>query len=154
MKLMVLFFLLLQMDLIAQSLDTIVDRWHRAAAQADVEGYFGMMDEDFVFLGTAPGERWTKAQFSATFIPEFKKNASWDFKSSNRHWQFSKNKKMAWFDEDLSTWMEGCRGSGILVKKRGKWRFVYYNLTVLIENEKIREFIKIRKRPLKFFNKQ
>jgi hypothetical protein len=58
---------------------------------------------------------------------------------------FSKNKKIAWFDEDLETWMEGCRGSGIMQKKKGKWVIVYYNLTVLIENEKMNEFIELRK---------
>jgi hypothetical protein len=41
--------------------------------------------------------------------------------------------------------MEGCRGSGIMQKKKGKWVIVYYNLTVLIENEKINEFIELRK---------
>ena len=39
----------------------------------------------------------------------------------------------------------GCRGSGIMIKKKGEWRIEYYNLTVLIENEKIKEFIKLRK---------
>ena len=59
---------------------------------------------------------------------------------------FSKNKKIAWFDEDLETWMEGCRGSGIVIKKKGEWKIVYYNLTVLIENEKIKEFIELRQK--------
>jgi hypothetical protein len=40
--------------------------------------------------------------------------------------------------------MRGCRGSGILVKKKGEWKLVYYNLTVLIENEKIEEFIELK----------
>jgi hypothetical protein len=48
--------------------------------------------------------------------------------------------KIAWFDEGLDTWMKGCRGSGILEKQKGEWKLVYYNLTVLIENEKIKEF--------------
>jgi len=51
---------------------------------------------------------------------------------------------MAWFDEDLNTWMRGCRGSGIMIKKKGEWKLVYYNLTVLIENEKIQKFIDLR----------
>jgi hypothetical protein len=51
---------------------------------------------------------------------------------------------MAWFDEDLDTWMKGCRGAGILRYDGKEWKIVYYNLTVLIENEKIKEFIKLR----------
>jgi hypothetical protein len=61
---------------------------------------------------------------------------------------YSENKKMAWFDEDLDTWMRGCRGSGIMVNKKGEWKLVYYNLTVLIENEKVQSFIKLRDEPL------
>jgi hypothetical protein len=41
--------------------------------------------------------------------------------------------------------MEGCRGSGICVFENGQWKIAYYNLTVLIENDKIKKFIKLRK---------
>jgi len=125
-------------------LDTFVDNWHLAASKADYQGYFGKMDDSFIFLGTAPGERWSKEEFSKFSKPYFDKGTAWDFKASNRQWNFSKNKKMAWFDEDLDTWMRGCRGSGIMIKKKGEWTLVYYNLTVLIENEKVQEFIKLR----------
>tara|TARA_R110002072_G_C7976148_1_gene535471 strand:- start:8034 stop:8498 length:465 start_codon:yes stop_codon:yes gene_type:complete len=129
-------------------LDKIVNSWHLAASEADYDAYFGAMDPSFIFLGTAPGERWTKTEFSSFSKPYFDKGKAWDFKASKRNWQFSKNKKIAWFDEDLETWMEGCRGSGILVRKKGKWKLVYYNLTVLIENEKMQEFIELRKREI------
>ena len=126
-------------------LDEFMDDWHAAAGQANYDDYFGPMDESFVFLGTAPGERWSKTDFSKFSKPYFDAGKAWDFKASNRTWNFSKNKKIAWFDEDLDTWMEGCRGSGILQKKKGNWAIVYYNLTVLVENEKIKEFIELRK---------
>lgn len=124
--------------------DDIVDQWHLAASKADYSAYFGAMDDSFIFLGTAPGERWSKEEFSAFSKPYFDKGKAWDFKASNRNWNYSSNKKIAWFDEDLDTWMRGCRGSGIMVKKRGEWKLVYYNLTVLIENEKVQEFIELR----------
>jgi len=31
-----------------------------------------------------------------------------------------------------------------LVKEKGEWKLVYYNLTVLVENEKMKEFIQLR----------
>ncbi|MBL4862145.1 MAG: nuclear transport factor 2 family protein, partial [Crocinitomicaceae bacterium] len=102
----------------------------------------------FIFLGTAPGERWDKEDFSTFSKPYFDKGKAWNFKASNRQWMFSKNGKTAWFDEDLDTWMRGCRGSGILQKIKGEWKLVYYNLTVLIENEKIEEFIQLRDKDL------
>ena len=127
------------------SLDQMIDNWHIAAAQANFEAYFSITNANFVFLGTAPGERWTKPEFMAFCKPYFDKGKAWDFKSSNRNWQFAADGKVAYFDEDLQTWMEGCRGSGICVLENGQWKIAYYNLTVLIENDKIKPFIKLRK---------
>jgi hypothetical protein len=41
--------------------------------------------------------------------------------------------------------MFDCRGSGVCEKSQGEWKLAYYNLNVVIENEKIQEFIKLRK---------
>lgn len=127
-----------------KNLDTLVNCWHKAAGTANFENYFGFMSADFVFLGTAPGERWNKQAFATFSKPYFDKGKAWDFTPSNRIWMYGKDSTIAWFDEDLATWMRGCRGSGILQKTNGKWEIVYYNLTVLIENEKIKSFIELR----------
>ncbi len=121
-----------------------MDNWHLQATKANFDEYFNVTSENFIFLGTAPGERWTKKEFMEFSKPYFDNGKAWDFKAKNRLWNFSTDRKIAWFDEDLDTWMNSCRGSGILIKKNGKWKLVYYNLTVLIENEKIKEFIKLR----------
>lgn len=126
------------------NLDSLINRWHKAAAQANYESYFGFMDPEFVFLGTAPGERWNKSAFSTFSKPYFDRGKAWNFKPLNRIWKFAKDSTIAWFDEDLDTWMRGCRGSGIVQKTNGTWKIVYYNLTVLIENEKINSFIELR----------
>ena len=128
-----------------KNLDKFIDDWHLAATQANFNAYFGAMDTTFIFLGTAPGERWTKPEFMAFCKPYFDKGKAWDFKPNKRNWQFAADGKVAYFDEDLQTWMEGCRGSGICVLENGQWKIAYYNLTVLIENEKIKPFIKLRK---------
>lgn len=125
-------------------LNQLLDAWHLDATKADFNAYFGKTDSSFVFLGTAPGERWNKQQFMDFSLPYFQKGKAWDFKASNRKLNFSEDQKMAWFDEDLATWMKGCRGSGILRFNGNEWKIIYYNLTVLIENEKIKEFIKLR----------
>ena len=103
----------------SQSLDELMNEWHLAAAQAKFDAYFNFMRDDFVFLGTAPGERWGKTEFAEFSKPYFDKGQAWDFKATNRQWNFSKNGKIAWFDEDLDTWMRGCRGTGVLVKEKG-----------------------------------
>lgn len=136
------FLLSFNKDSTKQELNTLIDNWHISAGKADFNRYFGAMTDDFVFLGTAPGERWNKEQFTIFSKPYFDKGKAWNFKPSNRIWKIKKN--IAWFDEDLDTWMKGCRGSGIVEKIKGKWKISYYNLTVLIENEKIKEFIELR----------
>lgn len=126
-------------------LDTLVDEWHLAAAKADLKSYTDFMDESFVFLGTAPEERWDKSTFISFCKPYFDKGKAWDFKATKRHWNFSKDKKTAWFDETLDTWMRDCRATGILLKTKNGWKITHYNLHVLIENEKIDAFLELRK---------
>ena len=128
-------------------LNNIIDEWHQNAANAAFDAYFDITSDDFVFLGTAPGERWEKKDFMTFCKPYFDKKSTWDFKPSDRQWNFSEDGNTAWFDESLETWMQGCRGTGILSKKEGRWFLSYYNLHVLIENDKIQEFISLRKKP-------
>lgn len=127
-------------------LNKVVDDWHQAAARADLEAYFSYVSDGFIFLGTDPEERWTKEEFHAFCKPYFDQGKAWDFKATERNWVFSKNKKVAWFDERLDTWMQECRGSGVMVKEGKHWRLAYYNLTVVIENDKIQPFIELRKK--------
>ena len=129
---------------VEDKLNTLVNNWHKSASNANFSEYFNSMSDDFIFLGTAPNERWNKTEFASFSKPYFDKGKAWDFKPSNRKWVIKKN--IAWFDEDLDTWMKGCRGSGIIEKQKGEWKLVYYNLTVLIENEKIKEFIQLREK--------
>lgn len=134
-----------QPEKVLSNLNTMTDAWHLAATKADFQAYFSITSTNFVFLGTAPEERWTKASFMAFCKPYFDKGKAWDFKASNRQWSWNTEQTVFWFDEDLDTWMQGCRGSGIYMKENGKWKLAYYNLTVLIENEKIQPFIELRK---------
>ncbi len=125
-------------------LDKKMNQWHTDVAQFRLEDYFSFMHESFIFLGTAPGERWTKEEFYNFSKPYFDKKSTWDFKTINRQWYYAKDIKTAWFEENLDTWMEDCRGSGVLVYENNEWKIIHYNLTVLIENEKIKEFISLR----------
>ena len=127
------------------NLDLKIDKWHSDVAEFKIEDYFGFMDDSFIFLGTAPGERWDKDAFYNFSKPYFEKNTTWDFKTIDRHWYYSQDGKTAWFEENLETWMEDCRGSGVLIFDNDEWKIAHYNLTVLIENEKVQEFISLRK---------
>lgn len=128
-------------------LNRLMDNWHKDVAQIELEAYFDFMADDFYFLGTDPSERWSKKEFRSFCEPYFnEKKSTWDFKPIQRNWGISADGSTAWFDESLNTWMEECRGSGVIKKINGQWKIVHYNLTVLIENEKMDKFIKLRKK--------
>ena len=46
-------------------LNDLINAWHVSAAKADFKKYFEVTAENFVFLGTAPGERWKKSRISS-----------------------------------------------------------------------------------------
>lgn len=128
-------------------LNRLVDNWHKDVAKMELDAYFNFMAEDFYFLGTDPSERWSKKEFRSFCEPYFlEKKSTWDFKPIERNWGITADGETAWFDESLNTWMEECRGSGVIKKIKGEWKLVHYNLTVLIENEKMDKFIKLRKK--------
>lgn len=131
-----------------EKLNVLIDSWHKAAEIADKEGYFNFMDEDGIFLGTDAAERWTKKEFFKWSSPYFDKAPAWTLTPVRREIMLSKDKKFAWFDEDLNTGMGPCRGSGVLVKKGNIWRLVQYNLALTIPNEAIEEIKPIVKEKL------
>jgi len=126
-------------------LNSLLDTWHKNATLAKFDEYFAATSDNFVFYGTAPAEKWDKEAFKTFCKPYFDSTRTWRFTPSNRVWNFSTDGKTAWFDEDLQTWMLDCRGSGVCEKTKQGWKLAYYNLSVVIENEKIQEFIKLRK---------
>jgi ketosteroid isomerase-like protein len=120
-----------------------LDAWHKAAAEAKFDVYFGMMTEDAIFIGTDPSENWNKIAFQAFAKPYFDKGKAWNFKAIERHIYFDKSGKLAWFDELLNTQMKICRGSGVLVKIGETWKIKHYVLSITIPNENTDEVVKI-----------
>lgn len=121
-----------------------LDSWHEAAAKADEKAYFDGMSANMVFLGTDPLERWNKEEFRKYAHPHFAKGKGWEIRAMKRYITFSKDKLTAWFDEDaLSTGLGPVRGSGVVVKEKGRWLVAQYNLSVPIYNERFDEVRKI-----------
>lgn len=122
---------------------SILNNWHRDAAVGNADTYFGAFASDGVFLGTDPKERWSVNEFYAFAKPYFDQKKAWDFKPSNRFINFAPDGNTAWFDEDLSTWMGPSRGSGVLAKTPQGWKIKLYNLTILVPNEKVQDYLKL-----------
>ena len=123
---------------------TTLDNWHKAAAAANYEAYFGAMSEESIFIGTDATENWNKKQFQAFAKPYFDKGKAWNFKAIERNIYFSENGKTVWFDELLSTQMKICRGSGVLVQENGQWKIKHYVLSMTVPNDNMDEVVKIK----------
>jgi len=122
-----------------------IDRWHIAAGEANFENYFGLLTEDAIFIGTDAAEVWNKTEFMAFSKPYFDQGKAWDFKAIQRSIYMDLSGKIAWFDELLDTWMQLCRGSGVLKKENGKWKIAHYVLSITIPNEEIDPVIGLKK---------
>jgi hypothetical protein len=119
-----------------RAIGTVLDDWHDAAAKADEARYFGHLDDDSMFLGTDASERWDKRAFLAYSHPHFEKGKAWTFRSTRRDVVLD-SEVLAHFDEDLETKGLGpARGSGVLMKRNGRWRILQYNLTITVPNER------------------
>lgn len=117
-------------------IDKVIDQFHQAAAQANLNAYFELLSDNAVFLGTAPDERWTKKQFKAYVAPFFAKGRGWTYKSIERNISKIGNTGSVFFDEVLVNESYGtCRGSGIMVKTDKGWKIAQYNLSIPVPND-------------------
>ena len=126
------------------NINETIDNWHKAAATANYETYFGLMTDDAIFIGTDATENWNKKAFQAYANPHFAKGKARDLTALERNVFVDKSGKTAWFDELLNTQMKICRGSGVLVKINKQWKIKHYVLSMTIPNENSSEAMKIK----------
>ncbi|THV60758.1 hypothetical protein EK417_08675 [Chryseobacterium candidae] len=114
---------------------TMLDTFNAMAAKADYIAYFNLFAEESTFIGTDATEIWDKKAFMVWAKPYFDKKKTWNFKALKRNIYFSKDGKLAWFDELLDTQMKICRGSGVVEKINGSWKVKQYVLSMTVPNE-------------------
>lgn len=126
-------------------INLILNDWHKAAAKADFDAYFGAMTEDAIYIGTDATENWNKQEFIKFAKPYFDRGRAWNFTALERNIYFSSDMKTVWFDELLNTQMKICRGSGVLVMDaNGKWKIKHYVLSMTVPNDNTDEVVKIK----------
>lgn len=126
-----------------QKINSLMDAWHKAAATADEDVFFGSMAENAIYLGTDDSERWLRDDMKEWSKEYFDRDSAWDFTPSAREIYFSEDGQTAWFEEKLATWMGPCRGSGVVSMINGEWKLRHYNLAVTVPNDKIKSFIEL-----------
>ena len=122
----------------------VLNAWHKAAAEAKFDTYFGLMTTDAVFVGTDPTEHWDYDAFKKYAKPHFDKGKAWNFTPIQRNIYVSEAGDIAWFDELIDTQMKICRGSGVLRKQNGSWKIAHYVLSIAIPNDNTDEVVKIK----------
>ena len=126
-------------------INTVITQWHKAAADADFDAYFGLMTQDAIFIGTDPTENWNYQDFKAFSKPYFDRGKAWIFTDLERNIFYDKKSNIAWFDELLDTQMGICRGSGILQKTTDGWKIKHYVLSIAIPNDNVKEITELKK---------
>ena len=129
-----------------KKINTTLDSWHKAAANAEFDNYFSYMTSNGVFIGTDATENWQLDAFKAFSKPYFDKGKAWSFTSLQRNIYFDKTQNTAWFDELLDTQMKICRGSGVLIKEGKNWKIAHYVLSMTIPNDNTDEVVKIKEK--------
>jgi hypothetical protein len=129
---------------IKENINTNLDLWHQAAANANFEDYFNLMTNDGVFIGTDATENWQNEAFKAFSKPYFDKGKAWSFKAVDRNIYVYEDQKIAWFDELLDTQMKLCRGSGVLKLENNQWKVAHYVLSIAIPNDNVTEVVKLK----------
>ncbi|PWN62593.1 nuclear transport factor 2 family protein [Chryseobacterium viscerum] len=130
-----------------KEISTMLDAFNVAAAKADYNAYFNFFADESTFIGTDATEIWDKKEFMIWAKPHFDKKKTWNFTSLKRNIYFSKDGKLAWFDELLDTQMKICRGSGVVEKINGSWKVKQYVLSVTVPNEVVDKVV-VEKTPI------
>ena len=129
-----------------KKINTTIDSWHKAAANAEFDNYFSYMTSNGVFIGTDATENWQLDAFKAFSKPYFDKGKAWDFKCLQRNIYFDKSQNTAWFDELLDSQMKICRGSGVLIKEGKNWKIAHYVLSMTVPNDNTDDVVKIKEK--------
>ncbi|PCI34279.1 MAG: hypothetical protein COB54_00350 [Alphaproteobacteria bacterium] len=119
------------------AINSLMEGFHDAAAQADKERYLGYFTTDGVFMGTDDWERWPmEPDFKEYVAGRFKGGTGWTYTSLERHIAFAPGNKVAWFDEITKSEKWGLfRGTGVVLKQDGQWKVAHYSMSVLVANE-------------------
>lgn len=132
-----------------EDIESLLNNWHLAAAEADERVFFGSMLEGGIYIGTDASERWTREEMLALLGKYFERDSAWDFKTVERNITMAADNRLAWFDELLDTWMGTCRASGVVQLVDGVWRISHYHLSIAVPNDVVDGYLELIGQPRK-----
>ena len=111
-----------------------LDAWHDDAAHSR-PAYFDRIAPDGVYIGTDRTERWVREDFRAWAGPHFARPSAWAFTPIVRHIDFTNDRRVAWFDEQLGSAMGVLQASGVLRRRGESFEIAHYQLSVAVPND-------------------
>ena len=111
-----------------------LDEWHDDAAHARLR-YFDKIAPQGVYIGTDKTERWQRDDFKVWAKPYFDKGKAWSFHAIKRNIDFSPDRSVIWFDEQLDTQMGVCQASGVIRNTKDGLQIEHYQLSLTVPNE-------------------
>ena len=118
----------------------LLDKFFVCAAAADLDGYLECFTPDAIFVGTDPLEEWGLKAFTLLCRKAFKMKANgspggWSYKPMGTRDFVVLNEDIVWFYEPLHNAKYGhCRGTGLAVVHKGKWKIKRYVLSPALTN--------------------
>ena len=126
------------------AINTLLDDFHEAAADADEERYLGHFSADGVFMGTDDWERWPLPAFREYVSERFSGGTGWTYVPEERYITVGPAGVSAWFDEIMVSERWGrFRGTGVLVREGEEWKLAHYSLTALVPNERFADVAEV-----------
>ncbi|MDP5054490.1 MAG: nuclear transport factor 2 family protein [Congregibacter sp.] len=127
-----------------RAINSLLDNFHQAAADADLDRYLGYFTQDGVFMGTDDWERWPRPAFDEYVAERFAGGTGWTYVPEQRFIQLAPDEQIAWFDEIAVSERWGrFRGTGVLLKVDNIWKIAHYSLTALVPNERFADVAKV-----------
>lgn len=130
----------------AQAIAALLNDFHSAATDADLERYLGHFSDDAVFMGTDDWERWPIAEFRSYVAGRFESGTGWTYVPEERFTNFDATGNTAWFDEIVVSPQWGrFRGTGVVKRTPEGWKIAHYSLTALVPNERFADVAAVTK---------
>ncbi len=113
---------------------------HRARFEVDGERFLGHFAPDAILLGTDRSERMTMALNRAFVRLYWTGDQGPTVTPIEQRVHLSPNRNMAWFEERADRERVGqVRATGVIAEIDGTWKFVHYNLVILVPKEMAEE---------------
>jgi hypothetical protein len=128
----------------------LLDAFHRGAATANLQEYFGCFHQEGRFLGTDASENWHVLEFYGFSKPYFERGTGWTYvpRPATRKTTFFPNEacpSFCVFDEllDSQDFHATTRGSGTCLYSEGRWLLAQYHLSFPLPNDLAKDVTRV-----------